>query len=307
MGSCVVGAAAVKDSVDEAVVIVNGEPIPAWELKLLLPQVKTELESQGMEPKGEVLIKIALKRAIDGRLLAQEARRRGIQAQDVRVDVKMARLASQAGGESALETELARSGVTVDQLRSTVVQADIVQTLIENELGESATPTPDEVDAFYGDNIDRFTGPDAIHSRHILILAGSETPQEQRAEARQRAEAARQRALAGEDFAELARELSEGPNAERGGDLGFTFRGSMVEGFDEAVWALDVGEISEVVESGLGYHVITVEEIRPGEPVPLDEVRELVADLLEQQNRAAVISSLVAELEKNAEIVTPGA
>ncbi len=61
-----------------------------------------------------------------------------------------------------------------------------------------------------------------------------------------------ERAVAGEDFASLAMELSEGPNAANGGDLGFTARGQMVESFDDAVWALEVGEISEVVESRLG-------------------------------------------------------
>ncbi len=79
----------------------------------------------------------------------------------------------------------------------------------------------------------------------------------------------------------------------------------MVESFDEAVWSLEVGEISEVVESRLGYHVIKVEEIVIGPTVSLEEALPLVEDLLRQQRTRQALSTLVAQLREASEIREP--
>ncbi len=290
---------------DEVALIVNGDEIFTWELKLLMPQIQGEMAAQNMDAKGQEVINKILDRAIDSRLMAQEARRRGIIPNEARIDEKMKGVAEGAGGRAKLEAELLKSRITYDQLRSTAVQADLVQTLVENEVVSKIQITEQDVEIFYAENLDHFTGSEKIHSRHILVVVDSEATSAEREAARQRAETARQRAAAGEDFATLAAELSEGPNAARGGDLGFTARGQMVEAFDDAVWALEPGKISDVVESRLGYHVIKVEEVVEAPIVPLDEARPLVMDLLRQQRTGAAIGALVAELRAGAEIREP--
>lgn len=290
---------------DEVAVIVNGEPISTWEIGLLLPQIQSEMAAQGVEAKGEVVIRTALQRAIDSKLLAQEARRRGLEPDAERVDRKMNAFAEGSGGHAALEAELIKSGVTYSQLRATVVQSDLVQTLVETEIGVGNEIQAGEVAAFIGENPELFKGQDKIHTRHILFKIAPDANAAEREAVRERAEAARARALAGQDFAALAIELSEGPNALRGGDLGFTARGQMVESFDNAVWALEVGEISEVVESKLGFHVIKVDEIVIGPPIPIEEARPLVEDLLRQQRTAEVITELLAKLKETADIRNP--
>ena len=291
--------------IDEVALIVNGDEIFTWELKLLLPQIQGEMAAQGIDTKGQEVIKKTLNRAIDSLLMAQEARRRGIIPDEARIDEKMNGVAEGAGGRAELEAELIKSRITYDQLRSTAVQADLVQTLVETEVVPKIQISEQDVETFYAGNLDNFTGSEKIHSRHILMVVDSGATNAERQAARQRAETARQRAVAGEDFATLAAELSEGPNAARGGDLGFTARGQMVEAFDDAVWALEPGEISDVVESRLGYHVIKVEEVVEAPIVPLDEARPLVLDLLRQQRTGAAIGSFVAELRAGAEILEP--
>jgi peptidyl-prolyl cis-trans isomerase C len=297
--------ASAQGSPDDVVVVVNGEPISTWELGFLLPQIQAELESQGVEPKGGIVVKTTLGRAIDSLLLAQEARRRGIEPDETRINEKMKTMADRAGGRAALEAEFIKSGINYEQVRATVVQADLVQSLVESTITPGIEVSENDVETFYTENPGLFKSPDKIHSRHILIKVAAGDTSDQRATARTRAEEARQRAVAGEDFAALAVELSGGPNAARGGDLGFTARGQMVEDFDDAVWALEPGEISDVVESDLGYHVIKVEEIVPGSTVPLDEARPLIEDLLRQQITSASLGSLVTELRASAEIVEP--
>jgi len=300
-----VATAAAQRRSDEVALTVNGEPIPAWEIGLLLPQIRSELTTQGVDPKGDILIRTAMKRAVESRLLAQEARRRGIEPNPVRIEEKLKTVADGAGGRADLEAELIKAGVTYSQLRDTVVQADLVQSLVEGEVGAGFEVTEETVATFYAENPELFKEADRIHPRHILFLVKSDASSQEREAARKKAAEAHERAMAGEDFAALAAELSEGPNASRGGDLGFTVRGQMVASFDDAVWALKVGEISEVVESDLGFHVIKIEEISIGETVPIEEARPLVEDLLRQQRTGQVLSDLIAQLRASADVRGP--
>ncbi len=296
---------AARGTPDEVAMIVNGSEIYTWELALLLPQIETEMAARGVDPKGEIVIRSVLERAIDNRLLAQEAARRGIEPNTDRINQKMAKMAEAAGGRADLEAELIKTGITYSQLESTVRQADLVQTLVETEVAAVKPLTPEDVSAYYNEHLDRFKNQDKIHTRHILFLVEEGDGPARKQAARDKAVAARARAVAGEDFAALAIELSEGPTASKGGDLGFTARGQMVKSFDDAVWGLEVGEISEVVESRFGYHVIKVEEIVIGSTVPLDEARPAVEDLLRQRRFGAVISGLVTELKASADIREP--
>jgi peptidyl-prolyl cis-trans isomerase C len=302
---CGIGSSSAQDDVDEIALFVNDQPIYSWELKLLLPQIQSELAAAGISAKGEEVLNRTVSRAVDSFLLVQEAKERGIAPNETRIDEKLSGMADRAGGRAALEAELIKSGITFDQLRSSVVQADLVQTLVETEIVPGIQVTEEDVEAFYAANPELFTSPDKIHSRHILFMAEAGATESQRETARRRAEAARTRALAGEDFASLAAELSEGPTAKVGGDLGFTTRGQMLEAFDDAVWALEPGEISEVVESRIGYHVIKVEEIVPGSTVALDEAQPLITDLIRQRRTAAAIEEFMAGLREGVEIRDP--
>ena len=290
---------------DEVAVIVNGEAISTWEIGLLVPQIQNSMVVLGLDPNSKDLINRALQRAIDNLLLAQEARSLGIEPNEERVKGKMKALADRVGGRGALEGELITSGVTYDELKATVVQADLVQTLVETRIAPAIEISDEDVEAFRRENPDTLKREDKIHSRHILFLLDSDADPSQREVVRKKAVLARARAVSGENFAALAAELSEGPNAARGGDLGFTARGQMVKAFDDAVWALDPGEISEVVETPMGFHVIKVEEVVFGEEIPLEEARPLIVDLLRQERRGEALSAHLAELRARAEIRDP--
>jgi parvulin-like peptidyl-prolyl isomerase len=177
--------------------------------------------------------------------------------------------------------------------------------LVETRIVPGIEISDQDVKAYYEENPGLFMRADKIHCRHILFVVDPDADDETREKARKKAELAHARALSGENFAALAVELSEGPNAATGGDLGFTARGQMVESFDDAVWALEPGEISEVVESRLGYHVIKVEEIVPGETIPLEEVRQPVTEMMRQQRIGMALAEHVAKLRDTAVIRTP--
>jgi peptidyl-prolyl cis-trans isomerase C len=106
--------------------------------------------------------------------------------------------------------------------------------------------------------------------------------------------------LDGADFATLAQERSEGPSGPRGGDLGTFSRGQMVAPFEEAAFALDVGEISDIVETQFGFHVIQVTDKIDAALVPVDQVSANIEQYLAQQKQADALSAYVDELRSEA-------
>jgi len=149
-----------------------------------------------------------------------------------------------------------------------------------------------------------FTQGEQVAARHILISLEDLDTEAEREEARQRAESVREHLLAGEDFAELAREVSEGPSAANGGDLGTFGRGQMVPAFEEAAFSLDVNEISDVVESQFGYHVLQVTDKIEPRTVGFDEMKERIVGYLKEQRQGPAVQAYVADLKDTAEIVT---
>ncbi len=125
----------------------------------------------------------------------------------------------------------------------------------------------------------------------------------QKASARNKIEEIRKRVAAGEDFAELAVELSEDSSSASGGDLGFFQREQVVQPFADAAFALVVGETSQAVRTDFGYHLIQVTGRKPESLIPFEEIRDRVTQLLEHEKVMQALEELVSELRQHADIV----
>ncbi|MGB5809609.1 MAG: peptidylprolyl isomerase [Polyangiales bacterium] len=159
-----------------------------------------------------------------------------------------------------------------------------------------------EVDAEYEANKYRYTNLDKqVRSQHILVKTGSSATDDEKAAAEEKAIALQKRASApGTDFSALAQaESSDRITAPQGGDLGYLTKGTMPDGFDAAVFAMEVGEVSDVVETDFGYHIIKVTGVREGD-VPVDEAKRELAESVyvdgwvESRARAAAERALLA-------------
>jgi peptidyl-prolyl cis-trans isomerase D len=145
---------------------------------------------------------------------------------------------------------------------------------------------------------DKFTEPEQVRARHILVKTPAGEDADAKAAARKKAEGLLAKVKAGGDFAALAKASSEDPgSATQGGDLGLFSRGRMTPAFEEAAFALPAGGVSEVVETPFGFHVIRVEEHRPGGAKPLEAVRDEVADTLKHE-RALELARKQAEEDR---------
>ena len=245
---------------------------------------------------------------IDRTLIDNAIAGANIKVTDTEVDAKMeevraefAKASAALGQDGSLETAAEQMGITADELRQSIEQAIAIEKILATR-GFNA-PDPAKVKSFYDDNKERFERPEQVRVRHILFKV--DNPEDQAAwdTAQKRAQMMRaEAAKPGADFAALARENSEGPMADQGGDLGFRARGVMPEEFDAIAFTMKKGEISQPVKTNFGYHIIKLEDRHDAGIVPYDEISDqLMAQMTNEAVNEALIG-LLDELRKNAKI-----
>ncbi len=167
-------------------------------------------------------------------------------------------------------------------------QASVEYVVLNNEaIADQLTVNADEVKTYYEQNKARYSTPEQRRASHILIAAGADLKPEQKATAKAKAEALLAEVKkAPNSFADVAKKNSQDPgSAERGGDLDFFGKGAMVPPFENAVFALKEGDISDVVQSDFGYHIIKLTGIKAAQVKPFEAVKgEIEAELKKQQS-----------------------
>ncbi|MCJ7596356.1 MAG: peptidyl-prolyl cis-trans isomerase, partial [Desulfobacterales bacterium] len=142
------------------------------------------------------------------------------------------------------------------------------------------TLTNEEIKEYYESTIEAFKEKKKVKARHILFRLDKDAAEEEVNKVKEKALKVLQEAQKGEDFAGLAKKSSEGPTAKDGGDLGYFSEGQMVKPFEEAAFKLKKGEISELVRSDFGFHIIKIEDIQPAKTKGFEEVRKQISEAL---------------------------
>jgi parvulin-like peptidyl-prolyl isomerase len=296
-------AAAVNPVVNPVVLRVNGEPIRAFEISMIMQNVQAQLDLRGQEVDTKELAQTATQRAIEQRLLAQEARRLGVEADELDVARAAEAAERRAGGRAILESRLEASGASYEQLLGVIRELELLRAFVEQRIVPNVAVNDEEIAAFYEANPELFETEERVHAFHMIFIAGEDAPEAEQAAARAKAEAARERALTGtEEFSAIARELSEGPAADTGGDLGWINRDTVVKPLSDAVFALEPGAISEVFRSPYGYHVATISERRPAGTIGLEEATDQIGSILRQRKAGETVAQLLDTLIKSARV-----
>ncbi len=160
------------------------------------------------------------------------------------------------------------------------------------EVARKVTVDQAKIEEYYQNNLDKYQVPEQRHARHILFKVNEDDSQQTRQKQAQKAEEVLKLAKSGDDFATLAKKYSEGPSKDSGGDLGFFSKAQMVPAFSEAVFSMKPGEISNVVETQFGYHIIKLEEIKPARTKPLSEVQAEITSALQQKEAESLAFQL---------------
>jgi peptidyl-prolyl cis-trans isomerase D len=156
--------------------------------------------------------------------------------------------------------------------------------LSRKDIADTIVVPDDELKKYYTDNLEKYSEPERRQASHILITYPADADTQSKEKARAKAEEVLAKLKGGEDFAELAREYSKDPgSADKGGDLGFFGRGDMVPEFEAAAYALNVGEVSDLIETSFGYHLIKLAAVEGGESEPFASVRDKILSQLQYE------------------------
>jgi len=296
------GAAQTGNSINPTVLTVNGEPVYAADISLVLQSMPRQ-QPGGEQADQAKLVNMATQRVVEQKLLAQEARRLKLEPKEDRVQKAFDMIVQQSGGRETLSTNLDGAGTSIDKLLENLREIDLVKVYIDTQIRPGIEVGDDEVEKYYREHPELFAVAEQVRARHIVFMVAENADSATVEAARTRAEAARRRALAGEDFAALATELSEGPNASNGGDLGTFTADLMVEPISDAAFALEPGGISEVVRTRFGFHVVKLEERLPAGTTSLEEARPQLRKAIGAQKAGQAMTELMGRLSAEAKIV----
>ena len=226
------------------------------------------------------------------RLLLAAAAEAKIAATPEEIKAGMEAQYAQAGGEAQFAEMVKAQGVSLDRVRANVTESVVLNKLIEKVLSAPATIGEDELRKAY-------EADKTASVRHILLLTQGKTDAE-KAEIRKKMEGLLGRARGGEDFAGLAKEFSEDPGSKDSGGLyEDKGRGEWVKPFEDAAFSVPVGQISDIVETTYGYHIIKVEG-RKKETAPFDEVKAELETKIKNSSRAASFETYITGIKSKA-------
>jgi peptidyl-prolyl cis-trans isomerase C len=174
---------------------------------------------------------------------------------------------------------------------------------LQKEVISKIKVTEKEAKAYYDKNPDLFKSPEQVKARHILIQVPKGASDEEKKKLKEKADEVLGKVKAGEDFAKLAAEFSDDPGTKsKGGDLGFFSKGSMVPAFEQAAFSLKPGEVSELVETEFGFHVIKVDEKKEAVAEPFETIKEKVTKQVLREKQEAKVTEFVEQALKKAKV-----
>jgi peptidyl-prolyl cis-trans isomerase C len=193
-------------------------------------------------------------------------------------------------------------GFTEASLKTQIQDGLTIKSLIDEEVVQKLSLSDEQVRAYYDDNPNLFRKPEQVKASHILVSVPQNADEAKRAEALATIQALKARIDNGENFATLAMEHSDCPSKAKGGDLGFFGREQMVKPFSDAAFALQPGQISDVVQTRFGYHLIRVTERQAEQAMAFNEVKEAISARLRQEQERQKIDAYIEKLKEHADI-----
>jgi peptidyl-prolyl cis-trans isomerase C len=290
------------EKIPAVVAKVNGTPIAKAELIKMADQIHAQMAPN--QPETAEFYRKVLDQLVSNELLLEEAKSAGITATDEEVNKQVSELKGRFPSPEKYQEELKKEGLTEADLAKQAREAFVLQKLVETKVVNDIKVTDQEVKAFYDQNPDKLKRPERVHVRHILIRIDKSATAEDKKKARAKADDVLAKIKAGGDFAKLAEENSDDPGSKtRGGDLSWVSRNQTVPPFESAAFGLKKpNELSPVVESQFGFHIIQLVEHQDSGLVPFEEVKDKIAGFLKQQQQREKFMDHVKNLKGKAKV-----
>lgn len=244
----------------------------------------------------------ALDQAIGARLLLERSQQLDVPVTAADIDAEIAKVIEQVGGEENFKKALAAQNISEDDFRKELEKGARVNKLVEQACTGVEEPTEQDVTDFYEAHKSEYVTEPKVLCQHILVKVEDNSTSDEKSAAFEKILAIKERIAAGGNFAEEAEKNSDCPSGCEGGSLGWFGPGMMVPEFDKVAFEMKKGEVSGVVTTQFGYHIIYKADEQPGGQQTLVDVHDQIKDLLRHEARGKAVDAFVAELRDKAEI-----
>ena len=233
-------------------------------------------------------------------LLFQESKGK-VKVTDAEIATEVKKLKDQYASENDFNATLGSMNISQASLRAQVERAVSIQKYIDT-FAAKASVDDKEIWAYYDKNRNSFRQPEQVKASQILIKTDPGWDEAKKAAARKKIEDIRAKLKAGQDFESLARTYSEDPSASKGGDLGYIRTGQVLKPFEDALFALKPGEVSDVVETSVGFHIIKAVDRKAETTVPFEKVKDQLRTALKQEKGQQEANAYVAKVRERAKV-----
>jgi parvulin-like peptidyl-prolyl isomerase len=240
---------------------------------------------------------------IDNLLMEQQARKAGIAIQDQEVNSAIKDLLERRNfSQDDLRKMLEREGTTMEAYRKGVLDQLVRIRLVQREIKSQVAVSDEEIGEYYRKHREDYEGKDTVRIKQILLPLSKEDDPAAKEKLREDAEVIHKRLLAGEPFELLSAKYSQGSAAAAGGDIGYIEKGMILHEVEEVAFGLPLNQISSIIESSIGFHIIQVIDRRGGGFKAIESVREEIREKIDQEKMEKKFGAWLEELRKRSHI-----
>ncbi len=281
IGTIPAAKAAERQLLDQVIAVVNDEAITQSELDVYLrpyyEQIKKDMprEEQFAQAVNEARKKL-LDQMIEDHLVFQEAKTQKIEIDETEIDDQLTTFKKRFKDDKEFEDALTKDGLTVKDLRDKIRRQEMIRRLQDMEIRSKVVVSPREVEEYYENNAGEFSQREQLRVRTLTLKKSDEAREKGMMDeaAKNKIEILRGKLLKGESFETIAQLNSEDAQASKGGLGDWIERGTMISEIDDVIFGLKKGEMSDIIETPMGYHIFLVEDKRAGYKRTFEEVRE---------------------------------
>ena len=284
---------------------VNGKAISKSRYERMLSVFKKRAAQGGRQMNDADLSTVksrVLESLIESEVLYQQSQKEGIKVDEQAINKQIEMIKKRFPNEKAYKKAIEGMRVSEEEFRDEIRRALAIKQLIEADVRQKIAVTEEESKKYYDNNLNSFKQPEQVKASQIWIKVTPGTEESKKIQARKKIEMVQKKIIQGEDFGALAKAYSEGPNAQREGALGYFNRGQMAKPIEDAAFALKVGEVSGIIETRFGYHLIKVTDKKPARTIPYKQVRPMIDQHLKKENQKTEIQTYIENLKKSATI-----
>ncbi len=292
-------------SSDKEIASVNGKPISKSQYEHRLSFFKKRAAHKGQQLNDADLMTVKnriLENLIDAEVLYQQSQKEGVKVDDQVINDQIEKIKKRFSDETAYKKSIERMHVSEKEFRTEIQRALAINQLLDTNVRQKITVNEKESKKYYNNNQILFKQPEQVKAIQIWIKLTPNAEESKKIKARKKIETIQKKIRQGEDFGLLAKAYSEGPTAQRKGELGYFKRGQMPKPIEDAAFALNIGEVSGIIETRFGYHLIKVTDKKPARTIPYKEAQTMIEQHLKKEKEKTEIQDYIENLKKSAKI-----